>query len=265
MKLSPEQIAQHAYDAGFRGSDLTTAVAVALAESGGRTTAHNATPPDDSYGLWQINMLGGLGPARRREFGLDSNRELFDPKDNAEAAWEISGKGNSFRPWSTYTNGAYQDHLDEARRAARSVGRDGGHRDDDTDDKGDKGDRKNQGDRRPNGKGGGGRGGKDGFVVDTDALQAYVTRTKTIGEDLHDGAKTLHRVRGIADDSFGKIGKETGFADALDGFATALERQVKAVGKNATRLSATVRRTTGDYREHEQETTDQLLGLLDQK
>ena len=126
-KLSPADIAQHAFDAGFRGDGLTTAVAVALAESGGDPRAHNATPPDDSYGLWQINMLGSLGPARRDQFDIESNRELFQPAENAESAKQVfDDAGGSWRPWSTYTNGAYRQYLDEARRAVGKVDRDGG-------------------------------------------------------------------------------------------------------------------------------------------
>src|SRR5436309_6417798 len=106
--LNAEQIAQHAYRAGFRGEALTTAVAIALAESGGNTRAHNGTPPDNSYGLWQVNMLGSMGPARRKEFGLDSNNDLFNPDENAKAAYAIAGHGKHFGPWSTYTNGAYK-------------------------------------------------------------------------------------------------------------------------------------------------------------
>lgn len=121
MSLTPKRIAQYAYDAGFRGQALTTAVAVALAESGGDPHAHNAEPPDDSYGLWQVNMLGSLGPERRAAFHLESDAELFDPAVNARAAWSISGHGGSFRPWSTYTGGAYRDHLAAAREGARAV------------------------------------------------------------------------------------------------------------------------------------------------
>jgi hypothetical protein len=125
--LTPKQIAQNAYDAGFRGQALTTAVAVALAESSGDPHAHNAVPPDNSYGLWQVNMLGALGPERRASFHLKSNAELFNPAVNARAAWSISGHGSSFHPWSTYTNGAYRGHLTEARAAARAVSASGGH------------------------------------------------------------------------------------------------------------------------------------------
>jgi hypothetical protein len=117
MALSATEIARVAHRAGFRGKALETAVAVALAESGGNPKAHNATPPDDSYGLWQVNMLGSLGPARRRQFHLRSNQALYDPATNARAAWSISSHGTSFTPWSVYTNGAYRSQLARAREA----------------------------------------------------------------------------------------------------------------------------------------------------
>jgi hypothetical protein len=244
--LSPAQIAEYAHDAGFRGQDLTVAVAVALAESGGNPKAHNPVAPDDSYGLWQINMYRGLGPERREQFDLDSNRELFDPAENARAAWEISGRGQSFGPWSTYTNGAYKQYLDEARRGVR-----------------------NMGERKPSrpagGKGGGGGtgGGRDGFMVDPEALSGYARTARHLADDLTDLAGTqLKGVRGLADDSFGKIGKETGFAAALDQFGAALQRQVRGVGKNADTLAGRVSRTAHDYRDHEQDISDELLGLL---
>lgn len=251
--LSPAQIAEYAHDAGFRGQDLTVAVAVALAESGGDPKAHNATPPDDSYGLWQINMYRGLGPERRDQFDLDSNRELFDPEENARAAWEISGRGDSFGPWSTYTNGAYKQYLDEARRGVRNM-----------DDK----PGKPNGAKGGGGKGGGGQGGggRDGFLVDPEALSGYARTARHIADDLTDLAgKQLKGVRGLADDSFGKIGKETGFAAALDDFGAALQRQVRGVGRNADALAGRVSRTAGDYRDQEQDIASELLGLLRDK
>lgn len=92
--------------------------AVALAESGGNERAHNYKPStrDDSYGLWQINMYGDLGPDRRRRFGLSSNDQLYDPVTNAKVAgriWRASG----FTPWSAYRNGKYEQYLDRAEKA----------------------------------------------------------------------------------------------------------------------------------------------------
>jgi len=116
--LSDAQIAGAAKAAGFSGSNLAKAVAIALAESSGNPNAHNAVPPDNSYGLWQINMLGSMGPARRKQFGLSSNNQLFDPVTNAKAAYAIAGGGKNFRPWSTYTSGAYLRYMSRANKAA---------------------------------------------------------------------------------------------------------------------------------------------------
>jgi hypothetical protein len=239
--LSPAQIAEYAHQAGFRGQDLTVAVAVAMAESAGNTRAHNAVPPDNSYGLWQINMIGSLGPARRDQFDLDSNRELFDPAENAKAAWAISGHGESFRPWTTYTSGAYKKFLDDARRGVRAM-------------------KKKKDDGR--GRGGGG-GDRDGFTVDPDALSGYARSARHIADDLRDlSAHQLRNVRGLADDSFGRIGKETGFADALDHFGAALQRQVKGIGAKADRIAQSMSKTARDYREEERDIQQVLLGLL---
>jgi len=99
--------------AGFHGSGLNTAVAVAMAESGGHPMSHNpdASTGDNSYGLFQINMLGSLGPARRAEFGLGSNDQLYDPLTNARIAFKMSQGGTNWTPWSTYKTGAYQRFL----------------------------------------------------------------------------------------------------------------------------------------------------------
>jgi hypothetical protein len=111
MRLAPSQIAEAAAAAGFGGESIAIAVAIALAESSGETLAHNAKPPDDSYGLWQINMLGSLGPARRAQFGLSANSDLFDPFINARAAYIVSNGGRNWRPWSTFTSGAYARYV----------------------------------------------------------------------------------------------------------------------------------------------------------
>ncbi|WP_329060180.1 transglycosylase SLT domain-containing protein [Amycolatopsis sp. NBC_01480] len=237
-RLSAEEIAQHAYRAGFRGNALTTAVAVALAESGGNDHAHNATPPDNSYGLWQVNMLGSLGPARRQEFHLHSNDQLFNPDQNAKAAWDISGHGKSFQPWSTYTNGAYKSHLAAARKAAEDVTRHHGktthkpapHK-------------KPEPPKKPvHSKGNG------GFRAELEQFVAYEKKTQHIADELvATGKKTVHRVTGIAKDSFGQVGEETGFADALGDFSRSLEKQVGVTGAHARTLGASVFRARENY------------------
>lgn len=103
--------------AGFKGQGLKTAYAVAMAESGGRRTAHNpnAKTGDNSYGLFQINMLGSMGPARRKQYGLKSNEQLFDPLTNAKIAYKMSKGGTNWQPWSAYKNGSYKKHLGALR------------------------------------------------------------------------------------------------------------------------------------------------------
>lgn len=110
MKLTGKQIASYAQQGGFNTNESTIAVAIALAESGGETTSHNSTPPDDSYGLWQINMLGAMGPDRRKKFGITKNEELFDPLINAKAAHTIYGE-SGWKAWTTYTSGKYKQFL----------------------------------------------------------------------------------------------------------------------------------------------------------
>jgi hypothetical protein len=102
---------------------LRTAIAIALAESRGNPNAHNtnAATLDNSYGLWQINMFGALGPARRRRFGIRSNDELFDPTVNARAMFDLSAGGTVWRPWSTFLRGDYRAYLDQANDAARGL------------------------------------------------------------------------------------------------------------------------------------------------
>jgi hypothetical protein len=114
--LTASEIKYFASKQGFAGRDLNIAVAVALAESGGRPRAHNAVPPDDSYGLWQINMLGSLGPARRKRFGIPTNETLFDPNVNAKAA-RIIWQGSGWKAWTTYTRGTYTKHMPAAEKA----------------------------------------------------------------------------------------------------------------------------------------------------
>jgi len=124
--LSDAQIAGAAKSAGFSGNSLVIAVAVALAESGGNANAHNPVGLDNSYGLWQINMYGSMGPARRKQFGLKSNSELFDPVTNAKAAYAISNGGKNWRPWTTYTSGKYLPYMSRARKAAGNPDTSGG-------------------------------------------------------------------------------------------------------------------------------------------
>lgn len=104
--------------AGFSDRDARIMAAIAMAESGGRSSAHNpnAATGDNSYGLWQINMLGGMGPERRRQFGIGNNAQLFDPATNAQAARQVF-QSQGFNAWSVFRSGAYKQFLPGAMGA----------------------------------------------------------------------------------------------------------------------------------------------------
>ena len=105
--MNAQQIADYAVNAGFGGSNLVIAIAVALAESGGNPQA--VGDGGTSYGLWQIHWT--VHP----EF---DKAQLFDPLYNANAAFAIfSSKGN-FSDWSTYNSGTYQQFVPAAQDAA---------------------------------------------------------------------------------------------------------------------------------------------------
>jgi hypothetical protein len=103
--------------AGFKGDRLKTAFAIVMRESGGNPAAHNPnrSTGDDSYGLAQINMLGSMGPARRRQFGLKANTDLLNPDVNARAMFRMSDGGQDFGAWgigdNAYRSGAGVDTI----------------------------------------------------------------------------------------------------------------------------------------------------------
>jgi murein DD-endopeptidase MepM/ murein hydrolase activator NlpD len=92
--------------AGFTGDRLKTAFGIVMRESGGNPQAHNPNrrTGDDSYGLSQINMLGSMGPARRRQFGIQRNEDLLDPAVNARAMFQMSKGGKDFGAWGIGPN-----------------------------------------------------------------------------------------------------------------------------------------------------------------
>lgn len=109
-KLTGPELVKLAAASGFSQTKKTRGVshdrwaaAIALAESDGDPRAHNTTPPDNSYGLMQINMFGALGPSRRSAFGIKNNDALFDPFVNMVVAYQVYRDADStFTPWSTY-------------------------------------------------------------------------------------------------------------------------------------------------------------------
>lgn len=101
--------------------------AIGMAESSGNAGAHNPnrSTGDNSYGLWQINMIDDLGPARRAKYGLRSDNDLKDPETNARVMADIL-KGSGLSAWGAYTDRRYLQYMNEARRAYAQLKRAGG-------------------------------------------------------------------------------------------------------------------------------------------
>lgn len=117
--LTIPQLIALAMNAGFSGSDLITAVAIALAESGGIPTKYNpelkagAAQGQGSYGLWQIYLTA------HPQF--DPQQLVADPQYNANAAFQIYQQaGGTFRDWTTYTHGQYQTFVGQVAAAVAS-------------------------------------------------------------------------------------------------------------------------------------------------
>lgn len=104
-KLSTVDLAELLYLVGFRDTALRNAWAIAMRESNGRPLAHNknAKTGDNSYGVFQINMIGSLGVDRRDLFNIANNTKLFDPVMNAEIAFYMSSGGTDWSSWKGIT------------------------------------------------------------------------------------------------------------------------------------------------------------------
>ena len=103
--LSDHELISVLKSAGFKGDNLREAWAVAKKESGGRPGAFNGnrSTGDQSYGIFQINMIDNLGIERLKKFNLDSYKDLFDPYKNAEIAYYMSQGGRDWSSWHGMT------------------------------------------------------------------------------------------------------------------------------------------------------------------
>jgi hypothetical protein len=104
-KLTDIELVKLLSAVGFKGENLIEAWAVAKKESNGRPLAHNgnADTGDNSWGVFQINMIGELGEDRRKKFGLETNAELLDPVVNASIAHYMSRGGEDWSSWHGLT------------------------------------------------------------------------------------------------------------------------------------------------------------------
>ena len=102
------QAAQAAKAAGFRGSDLVRAVAIAGPESSYRNSARLVTGAEDSRGMWQINTFA---------HPWAKSLNLGNPFVAAKAAYRVFRQAGGFGPWTAYSSGSYRSYVDDAQRA----------------------------------------------------------------------------------------------------------------------------------------------------
>jgi hypothetical protein len=119
-QLDPYELVEVLTAAGFEGKALKTAWAVAMRESRGRPVAHNknANTGDNSYGLFQINMLGSMGVDRLAKFqdkiGITKVTDLFNPIENAKAAYYMTAGGKDWGSWGLGPNAYDGDSIEPA-------------------------------------------------------------------------------------------------------------------------------------------------------
>jgi hypothetical protein len=105
-QLEPLELKELLSLVGFEGKALKEAWAIVMKESTGRPKSHNgnSNTGDNSYGLFQINMIGGLGEDRREKFNLKQNSDLWNPVLNAQIAHHMSGGGEDWGSWGIGPN-----------------------------------------------------------------------------------------------------------------------------------------------------------------
>jgi len=108
--LTNDELIELLSTVGFKGKALRVAWAVAMKESRGHPTSHNNTisTGDNSYGLFQINMIGSLGTDRlalfNEKFGMLKPNELFDPVTNVQVVYYMTQGGTDWSSWGLGPN-----------------------------------------------------------------------------------------------------------------------------------------------------------------
>ena len=130
--LTKQQINKLLLNAGFTQEQAKIMTAIAMAESANKADAFYSgteNAPEESYGLFQINMYNykgmELGNDRKPKLGIENNEDLYDPVLNAIAAKLVfdetqKQKGNGYLAWGVYSkdgktedpNAKYKKFLD---------------------------------------------------------------------------------------------------------------------------------------------------------
>lgn len=123
--MSAEQVADLVWKTGIRDPEtIARMVAISRRESSWNPNARlNDGVRDNSWGLWQINVLPNANPKY-------AGWNLADPTQNARAMFELSRGGQNLAPWfinsdgsAKYTGYDIGKYMGEARAAANAVAR----------------------------------------------------------------------------------------------------------------------------------------------
>ena len=98
-------LAQRLYKAGFRGTNIREAWAIAMRESGGRPSAVSST---GDYGVFQFNRV-----AHNKQVWWDTRRLLTAPY-NISVAYQVSKGGRTWYPWDIDGNGQHKGNYTSA-------------------------------------------------------------------------------------------------------------------------------------------------------
>lgn len=101
---SIDDVARLVIEVGIREDAQAVLVAIANRESNFNSMSSNQVPPDNSWGLWQINTINGASPQYR-------HYDLTDPYTNAVVMAEMSGGGENLHPWVTQRDGSNEPNV----------------------------------------------------------------------------------------------------------------------------------------------------------
>lgn len=114
-KYTVADMTQLATDAGFTPEQAKVMGAIGFAESGGRAgidTVQSGLDPNKSneysVGLFQVNAQAHGDKLAKLGYTAD---DLRDPAKAAKVAKMVYDEVGSFKPWSVYKSGAYQQYL----------------------------------------------------------------------------------------------------------------------------------------------------------
>jgi hypothetical protein len=99
---SSSVIRQALKSAGFTQQGVDTMTAIGYAESGLRSNATANTSKEYSVGPFQINL---------KAHPYIPESEARDPTTAAKWAYQLSGGGKNYTPWTTYTSGKYRRYI----------------------------------------------------------------------------------------------------------------------------------------------------------